>query len=182
MRNTLIAALGGGNLVGALVPAMALALSLMLAACGGAEPSGRIRSEEGEISYSIDRERKDVLATFIRPDGERTIISSGAGAMVALPQGFALLRGAQVLSSTSLARGADLASMVMFSTSEAPGQVVAHYLRQARAAGLAIRREAGAGGWQAGHGEGAGGLVFSIQARPGPDGATLGHLTVSRLI
>lgn len=180
MRNTLMAALGRRNLVGALVPAMALALSLMLAACGGAEGSGTISSRDGQLAYLVDRERADVIATFTSPDGDRMILNSGAGASVLLPEGFGLHRMAHVLSSTSLSRRRDLASIVLFTREASVGQVLAHHRRQAEAAGMAVIEEDPAAGWRMLSAQGAGGLMMHIAARPGADGAVFGRLTMAR--
>ena len=148
---------------------MALGAAALLAACGS-ETSGGFTTEGGESAeYTIDKKSGETRMTVDGPDGPATL-RSGAEVPLSLPEGFSLYPGAKVVTNTLVKKPDGTGVMVMFETPDAPDKVIAHYRREAEAAGIAISvamttdRTVMIGGEDKG-----GRLTFSANANAGAD-------------
>lgn len=75
--------------------------------------------------------------TLDGPDGPATL-RSGAEVPLSLPEGFSLYPGAKVVTNTVVKKVDGTGVMVIFQTPDAPDKVIAHYRREAEAAGIVI--------------------------------------------
>jgi hypothetical protein len=148
---------------------MAGSIAALLAACGS-ETSGEFTTEGGESAeYTIDEKSGETRMTVDGPDGPATL-RSGAEVPLSLPKGFSLYPGAKVVTNTVVKKPDGTGVMVMFETPDAPDKVIAHYRREAEAAGIAISvamttdRTVMIGGEDKG-----GRLTFSANANAGAD-------------
>lgn len=147
--------------------AMALGAATIMAACGS-ETSGEFTTEDGESAeYTIDEKSGETRMTLAGPEGPATL-RSGAEVPLNLPKGFSLYPGAKVVTNTLVKKPDGTGVMVMFQTPDSPDKVIAHYRREAEAAGIAIsvamttERSVMIGGEDAG-----GHLTFSANANAG---------------
>lgn len=158
---------------------LAAACGVLLTACGSGD-EGTIETEDGEVAYDIDQSGESVDATFTGPDGEVAQIQSGPGADVALPDGFSVYPGADVVSSTTVNAGDGEGAMVLMSAPASADEVIAFYRQQAETAGITISGDMNANGNRVIGGESEDGLALSVSASPGADGATTVQLSVGR--
>lgn len=155
------------------------AAALMVAGCGS-EKSATFETEDGTGTYTVDNASGDVSMEFSGNDGETVSINSGANVSVDLPSGFTLYPGATVVSSTTVNQQDSRGSILMLTTSATPEQVVAHYRRQAEAAGVEIQMEMNTADSRMINGEGPGGLTFSVSANASGSDETSAQLMVVR--
>ena len=137
-QDRLILRLDGRNLMKRLMTVVAL--SAGLAACGG-ERSGTIETGDGDTAeYSIDQDGTETTTTVETADGKMTI-QTGEGGDVALPEGFTVYPGAKVTSNMSVDGGDGKGTMITMQSDASPEDMVAHYRKQAVAAGYKISME-----------------------------------------
>lgn len=113
---------------------------LLLAGCEAGEGGEPPRAE-----HSIDPLTGETRMTI--PQGRRTAtLLAGPGVPVALPDGLTLFPGTRVRNNARFARGDGEGSLVTFAADAPAGEIVAHYRREAEAAGFAVTLEHGAAG------------------------------------
>ena len=155
-----------------------------LAACGQSGKSGEFVSDDGrEGQYVIDDETGETTASIATEDGTLKL-RSGADVPIDLPGGFALYPGARVISNTLVTRelesggegsagtdsgrdGADSGrdgAMVIFESDDSPAQIAQFYRDKALAAGIELQIDAELNAAMVLAGEGADGLIFSLNA------------------
>lgn len=127
---------------------------LMLAGCGGEVGTSR-RAE-----HSIDPVTGETRMT-IPHQGETATLRAGPAVPVALPAGLSLFPGTRIAGNARFAQGKRVGSLLTFAADAPAADVMAHYRREAEAAGFAIVLEHAA----------AGSLIFV--ADRGRDGARL---------
>ena len=151
----------------------------LLAACGS-DREGTIDTEDGEVAYTVDDNGEAVDATFTGPNGETMQVRSGANANVALPSGFTLYPGATVVTSQVITAADGEGAIVVMTTGDSQDDVMAHYRREAEAAGVELSGEVDTGQVRVLGGEGPDGTAFSLSAIQGEDGQTQIQLSVGR--
>ncbi|MEN7536870.1 hypothetical protein [Aurantiacibacter flavus] len=156
---------------------MVIAATGALAACGSSD-SGTIETEDGDVTYTVDENGGEAVATVTNADGETVTMRSGEGAAANLPDGFTLYPGSAVVSSTNVSSGGSNGALVQLESPATPDEIVAFYRKEAEAAGIEIKMEMKANEAQIVSGESADGLVFSINASPIDDGGTSATLTI----
>lgn len=120
---------------------MASGAALALAACGS-ETSGEFTTEDGgNAEYTIDKATGETSMTVKSGDGTATL-RSGADVPVSLPDGFSLYPGAKVITNTVVNKPDGQGVMVMFEAEAAADAVIAHFRKQAEAAGFDIQIDA----------------------------------------
>lgn len=154
------------------------AVLLLLAACGS-EQEGTFETEDGgEGTYSVDASDEETDLDITGPDGEEISVTSDAGAAASLPDGYSIYPGADVVTSTSLARDGGSGAIVIMNTPDSPEDVAEYYREQAEAAGIEIMMDMNADGAIMIGGESAdGSRMFSINASSSGE-VTTGHLQV----
>lgn len=149
---------------------------LALAACGS-DSSGSFETEDGtEGSYSIDHDGGDSTVHVKTEDGEFNV-TSGANAEVDLPDGFDLMPGATVITSTNVNHAEGTARSVLMSVPAGTDKVLAYYRPKAEAAGIKIRTEFKTEGSALIAGEAADGKTFSLNASANEDGGSTVQLS-----
>lgn len=148
--------------------------TILLAACGG-EQDEQAGGRSSAESYAVNEKDGVVTARVRSQDGTATM-ESGTGVEAKLPAGFGMMPGARVLSASNITGDQGSGSMVLFETDRPVAEVIAHYRRQAEAAGVKIQIEMNTNGTEMIGGEG-GGLTFSLTASRSDD-LTSGQLTV----
>lgn len=163
-----------------LTRSIVIAVMGMLAACGS-EKSGTITTSDGETAeYRIDEASGETSMTITTPEG-KAVMRSGQGVPVDLPKGFSLYPGTQVISSTIVNQPDGIGTMVMFEAAAKGADIMAHFKRQAEAAGFEIELEATMNETVMLSGKRAGdGSSFMVNANPGEDGKTAGQLVIGR--
>ncbi|MEP3421875.1 MAG: hypothetical protein ABJN35_09095 [Erythrobacter sp.] len=155
---------------------------MALTACGS-ENSGTFTTEDGETGeYTIDQDSGAASMTIDTPDGEVSM-RSGAAVDVDLPDGFTIVDGAEVLSTTIIDQADSKGALVTFNTDRTPDQVVEHFRAQAEAAGIDIQIETSINGGRMLGGESPSGTTFSITAYPAGengDSRTNGQLVLAK--
>lgn len=147
------------------------AAALLLAACGGSD-SGSSESEDGRAEYDVDRDGGDAEIRFTDNEGNETVIKSGSDVEAALPDGFTLYPGAEVVSNTTISGSEGNGVMVSISSSDPVEKLAAHYKSQAEAAGIDIQMEIKSGDTQMLGGEGDDGRFFSFNVSSEGDGSS----------
>lgn len=159
----------------------ALGGALLLAACGGQEESGEFTTSDGEAGeYTIDRDTGEARMSVETEEGTATL-RSGKDVPVELPDGFSLFPGSRVTSNSVINQGERTGSMVLFETDAAPEEVIAHFRKQAEAAGVDIQMDAKMGEslMVAGENE-AENLAFQASVT-GNEGTSTGQLFIGRM-
>jgi len=158
------------------VTILAASSALILSACD-AENSDTSASEGSDTGeYTIDRDSGSTSMTIDTPQGEVSM-RSGADVEVELPDGFTIIEGADIISTTIVDQADGAGALVLFNTDNSPEQVADHYRAQAEAAGIDIQIETSINGGRMLGGEGTSGTTFSVTAYPsegdgeGEDGA-----------
>jgi len=167
MRSTKIAAISGA--------------ALLLAACGGQDESGEFVTEDGQTGeYTIDRETGEARMSVETDEGTATL-RSGKDVPIDLPGGFSLYPGSRVTSNSVIEQGERTGSMILFESDDAPEDVIAHFRKQAKAAGVDLQMDATMGEslMLAGENE-AESLALQVSAT-GADGTTSGQLFIGRM-
>ncbi|WP_324263002.1 hypothetical protein U4960_07950 [Altererythrobacter sp. H2] len=155
---------------------VAVSLILALAACGS-EQSGTFEDGEGgEGTYRVDEE-SGVTTSEIKTEEGTARMESGAGVKANLPDGFALMPGANVISASNITTEQGSGSMTMMEIGKPADEVVAFYRKQAEAAGVKIQLEMNSDGTRMIGGEGRDGVTFSLTATEA-DGKTSAQLMV----
>ena len=156
--------------------ALSLALGLALAACGS-EQSGTFEDGEGgEGSYRVDTDNGVTTSEITTEDGTARM-ESGAGVKAKLPDGFSIMPGANVVSSSNITTEQGSGSMTMMEIAKPADEVVAFYRKQAEAAGIEIQLEMNSDGTRMIGGEGKDNVAFSLTASE-TDGKTSAQLMV----
>lgn len=152
--------------------------ALTLAACGS-ETSGEFTTEDGaNAEYTIDKASGETSMTIEGEDGTATL-RSGADVPVDLPAGFSLYAGAKVITNTVVNQPDGQGTMVMFETGAAAKDVIAHFRKQAEAAGFAIQIDADMNGSLMIGGEReSDGSTLSVTANTNDGDATTGQLII----
>lgn len=153
--------------------------AFMLTACGS-ERSGEFTTEDGETAqYTIDSETGETSATIKTGDGTATL-RSGADVPVDLPGGFSIYPGAKVVTNTVVSHDDGKGNMLMLETADSPDEVVAHYRKQAQAAGIDIQLEMSMNEGKMIGGEGPDGTTFSLNATDDGEGLTQAQLILGQ--
>jgi hypothetical protein len=114
-------------------------VAMMLAGCDGAGDPSR------QAEHSIDPATGETVMTIPDKRGAATL-RAGPSVPVALPQGFSLFPGTRVTNNARFTRADGEGTLVTF-TADAPAKdILAHYRREAEAAGFAITLEHEAAG------------------------------------
>ena len=132
MRNTIFAILSATTLV----------------ACGPDREGTFDTADGGEGSYAIDEDGDTVTAEITGGDGEQMSLEIGGDLDAALPSGFTVYPGASVEQTASMGRGEESGSMVALESSASTAELIAHYRREAEAAGYEVEMEARSGDTQ----------------------------------
>ncbi|MEM6266354.1 MAG: hypothetical protein AAF707_02425 [Pseudomonadota bacterium] len=120
--------------------------TLVLAACGMGE-SGEITTEDGEtVSYDIDSEGDGESTVRISGEDGEAIARTGSNVKADLPDGWSVYPGANVVSVMNMNSDDNTGMTVMMETNAAPDKIMAHYRKQAEAAGLEIELEMNSAG------------------------------------
>ena len=139
--------------------------TLTLSACGG-ETTETFATEDGDTGeYTIDQESGSTSMTIDTPEGEVSM-RSGADVEAELPDGFTIMDGAQIVSTTIIDQADGAGALVLFNTNQSPQAVADYYRAQAEAAGIEIQIETSINGGRMVGGEGASGTTFSVTAYP----------------
>lgn len=156
----------------------ASAAVLLLTACGS-EQDGTFEAEDGsEGAYSVDASDGETELNVTCADGEEISVSSGAGVEESLPEGYSVYPGAEVVTSTTLAREGSSGAIVIMNTPDSPEDVAEYYREQAEAAGIEIMMDMNADGAIMIGGESSdGSRMFSINASSSGE-VTTAHLQV----
>lgn len=158
--------------------AAAIAAALLAGSCGS-EDAGEFTTRTGESAeYTIDRDSGETRMTIEQPDGPATL-RSGAGVPVRLPEGFSLFPGTRVITNTLVTQPDWQGAMVIFAADGAAEAIIAHYRRQAEAAGFEIAIDATMNGSLTIGGERQrDGSTFSVTATGNPGAASSGQLII----
>ena len=161
----------------AIVP---LAAALALAACGGSETSGEITTDDGDTGeYTIDNETGESSMTITTPDGE-TRMQSGPGVAPDLPSGWTIYPGAEVVNTVNIAGAEGGGALVTMTTDASADDVIAHYRKQAEAAGFPISLEMNTSASRLISGQKDNGASFSVSvALSEDDSPTMVQLTLA---
>ena len=150
------------------IPAL---LSLAILAACGSQETGTVTGEDGsETSYSIDRDGGDTQVRVTNEAGEEVVVNSGEGAGVALPLGFTVYPGANVVSNSTVKTNDGEGSVLFMETSDSAEKVVAFYRSQAEAAGMNIALESNSAAARTIAGEAEGGKNFMLTATENESG------------
>jgi hypothetical protein len=150
--------------------------ALLLAGCGSSE-SGTIETEEGTVEYDAEQRGDGAEMRFTDEQGNETVITSGADVATRLPDGFTVYPGSQLGLSTAMSGNEGQGNMLVMTSSDTPQQMVAHYRREAEAAGFTVDMEMTSGDTMVIGGERSDGMGFSFNASTSPEG-TNGMLMV----
>ena len=154
-------------------------LTVLLGACGS-ETSGSFETEDGgEGTYTVDQENGGGSISIKTDDGEFNM-TSGEDVVVELPAGFTVYPGADVVTQTNADYGEGSTSSVMMTSDDSVADMVAHYRKQAEAAGIEITSEMKVNETQIIGGESDDGLTFSFNAAPDEDGTVSAQVTLTR--
>lgn len=155
---------------------LALPLTLALAACGG-DQSGSFEDGEGnEGTYKVDTENGVTTSEITTKDGTARM-ESGAGVKAKLPDGFSIMPGANVVSSSNITTEQGSGSMTMMEIAKPADEVIAFYRKQAEAAGFKIQLDMTSDGTRMIGGESKDNVVFSLTTTE-TDGKTSAQLMV----
>ena len=137
-----------------------LCCALAVAACGSAKKSG----DEATITLNDGK-------------GGQSTITTGKSADVALPAGFTLYPGAEVLSNIAMKDGDGAVTILSMGTRDSIDKVVAFYKGQAARAGVQIGMDLSTPD-SAMIGGNKDGLDFSLTAGPKDGGGTTANLSL----
>lgn len=155
--------------------AIALATLSLLAACADGDQADEAGDAEAEAIIDDSGNGGDVRITS--RDGKSVSIDRRTGNKAAWPKDFTAYPGAVVTSDIAMGGGDDSAKIITFESDDAPEDIVAHYRRQAEAAGYEIQLDLGENGGRMVAGEKPDGRGFSISTRAS-DSGTEASLTV----
>lgn len=155
---------------------LAIGGSIMLAACGSSDTT-TFEAEDGTSEFQVDG--SDAEMRFTDNEGSETTVTSGSKVDVDLPDGFTIYPGADVVSNTVINGNDGQGTLVVMTSSASVDDMVAHYRRQAEAAGIDIGMEMTTNANRMIGGEGPNGAMFSFTATASDD-RTTGMLTVGR--
>jgi len=150
-----------------------LAGAVALAACN----SGTTVTTDDGKEVTIEGNGSDGLSIQSK-DGEFNV-QSGPNAKVALPAGFSVYPGAEIISSVNMDSNGKQVSTLTMNTSAGLAQVVDFYKKQAIAAGVDVSTEIKAGDAVMLGGESKAGMIFGLNAGPADSGGTTAHLSLS---
>lgn len=155
---------------------LALSLAVALAACGSDQSGTLEDGEGGEGTYEVDTENGVTTSEITTEDGTARM-ESGAGVKAKLPDGFSIMPGANVVSSSNITTEQGSGSMTMMEIAKPADEVVAFYRKQAEAAGIKIQLDMNSDGTRMIGGEGKGEVSFSLTTTE-TDGKTSAQLMV----
>ena len=155
---------------------LAFFLALGLAACGSEQTGTFDDGQGGEGTYRVDEENGVTTSEITTEEGTARM-ESGSGVKAKLPEGFAIMPGANVVSASNISTGQGSGSMTMMEIEKPAEEVVAFYRKQAEAAGVKIQLEMNSDGTRMIGGEGKGDLTFSLTATES-DGKTSAQLMI----
>lgn len=121
------------------------AAALLLAACGSKTDEQAQASDPAHGEYIIDEKTGETRMAIKVPGGTASL-RSGAKVPLSLPDGFTLFPEAKVVTNAVVKQPDGQGTMLTFETEAPPEDVVAHYRREAEAAGFAIEVVLDAGG------------------------------------
>ena len=119
--------------------------ALLLAACGSETGEKTQASDPAHGEYVIDEKTGETRMAIKVPGGTASL-RSGAKVPLSLPEGYTLFPEATVVTNTVVKQPGGHWTMVAFETDAPPEDVIAHYRREAEAAGFAIEVVLDAGG------------------------------------
>lgn len=157
---------------------LVLASALTLAACGSGQ-EGTITDDEGSQVGSYATANGETTARIKGEDGSVTSMRSGSQVPVSLPDGFSVAEDLTVLNNTNVERGDGRYVMLTMQGPQPVSDVVAHYRKEAEAAGVDINVDVTTGDSTTIAGEGKDGLAFSLMASRSGE-VTAVQLTLSR--
>jgi hypothetical protein len=145
-----------------------LAFSLLLVAACTAEPASEeeaaAQGERKTGSYTVDGETGEINARVHTDEGTVATLRSGERVPVALPDGFSVYPGAEVLTNTRVDHGGGEGNMLTMRSDDSPAEVTAFYRDQAEKAGIDLEVQMNAGETQMLAGRGPREQVFSLNA------------------
>lgn len=159
--------------------ATAMGAAMALSACGSDDQSGTFSTEDGEGSYSIDRDGDDVNIQATSDDGDFSFII-GEDLVADLPLGFSTYPGAEVVTNMTVDQDDGGGSLIVMHSDDTPEEMLAFYREQAEDAGIEIKVEMKGSGSFMLAGEGPDGQVFSFNANGGDDGETTANLMIGK--
>ncbi len=156
------------------------AVALLLAGCGGPDSEGTFETADGgEGTYAVDSDGNETTIDIMGDDGERVTINNGANLDAALPDGYSIYPGAEIITSTTISQADGQGVMILMQSGDSPQDLVEFYRRQAEAAGVEIQMDANINGSSMIGGETGDGGTFSFNASPTDEGSS-GQLIVGQ--
>ena len=137
----------------------------LLAGCGN-PADGTYETEDGTVTLETDTSGGETEMRMTDEDGNEAVYTTGANADIDLPAGFTIYPGADVTSTTALTGNDGQGAMVMMSSEASPADMMAHYRKQAEAAGIEIQMEMKSGETSVIAGESPDGVSFTFNATP----------------
>ena len=123
----------------------AICTATLLAACGPDREGTFETDDGGEGSYSFEEDGESGTIQFTDGEGGEVSIDIGEDAEAALPDGFSVYPGAKVATTATMGGTRESGSMLALESPASPANIVAHYRREAEAAGYEIEMEGRAG-------------------------------------
>ena len=152
--------------------------AVLVAGCGS-EKSGTFETEDGETgTYTVDQSGEAVTATVETSEGTARM-QSGSDVPLDLPRGFSIYPGAKVVTNTVFDQPGSKGALVTMAASASPEDMIAHYRRQAEAAGVDLELDMTTDTMRMIGGKAPDGSAFSFTATAGADGTT-GQLLVGQ--
>ena len=151
--------------------------ALALAACGS-ESSGTFETEDGQGTYTVDRDMDGSADINIKTDDGELNIQTGGQLAGDMPDGFSLYPGASVISSSRFSQGEGEGMLVMMQTADSPDSLTDFYRKQAEAAGHEIRMEVTTAQGKMISGKNEAGDVFSLNVSTDDEGLATGQLSL----
>lgn len=142
--------------------AIAVAPLTLLAGCGSSD-EGKIRTEDGDVGYTVIEDGGSSDVRLSSPNGEASV-ASGEDLTPDLPAGLAVYPGAKVTSVTNVGIAAKGGAIVSMESSDSPEKLVAWYRAQAERAGFTIAGSAKAGALHMLSGKADDGREFALTA------------------
>ena len=158
-----------------------LLVAFSLGACS-AEPASETASIDDDSgrqvgSYAVDSETGEISARIHQDDGSVATMRSGDSVPIALPAGFSVYPGAEVIANTRVDHGGGKGVLLTMQSEDEPGQLSAFYRKQAEAAGVEIEVQMEAGGTAMFAGKGSNDLTFSFNVSQ-ESGETMAQLMI----
>lgn len=157
-------------------------IHLLIVACGSQQSDTITAADAERAEYRIDEASGETSMTIRTARGEATM-RSGEGVPLALPDGFTLYPGSKIISNTVVSQPDGTGAMVLFESTAAPADIIAHFKTHAGEAGYAIELEATMNETMMLSGRrGAAGTAFVATTEAPEDGIVSGQLIISKNI